>query len=228
MNYIFTLVLFIIAGYVLYSAVVAKGRLFAVDNIKEDLIPLFKKILRPLYLGLGLLLLLMALTSLFQNVVYSEMCYRFTDDFKTYYSENIDSKGNIKGTSCNVDGTYSYTVMSSVFGNLPAPSNVPEGTNPSYAEPATDEQGNNLYIGAGESEPNQNETYQKLRNAISYRLSQIITWVTMGLAVGLVILLFVIMNKFTDKEKAAKAKAIQSGAVLPQSAFEFDDEKDNQ
>ena len=37
-----------------------------------------------------------------------------------------------------------------------------------------------------------------------------------------------IMNKFTDKEKAAKAKAIQSGAVLPQSAFEFDDENKNQ
>lgn len=227
MNYLFTLVLLAISGYVLYSAFTAKGKLFAVDNIKEDLIPVFIKFLRPLYFVLGFLLLIMALTSLFQNVVYSDLCYRFTDDFKTYYADCIDSKGNIEGTACNVDGTYSYNVMSSVFGNLPERSNVPEGTNPTYAEAALDEKGAYLYVGAGETEPNQNETYIKLREILSYRGTQILTWVTMGIAIGLVILLFVIMNKFTDKEKVAKAKAAQNGTSLPKSAFVFDDEPES-
>ena len=118
MNFLFTIVLLAIAGYVLYSAVTGKGKLFSVDNILEEKIPQFIKLLRPLYLALGVIMLVMALTSGFQNVVYADVAYRFTDDFKTYYADNIDAKGNIKGTEANIDGLYGYNAMSSVFGTL--------------------------------------------------------------------------------------------------------------
>ena len=225
MNFLFTIVLLAIAGYVLYSTVTGKGKLFSVDNILEEKIPQFIKLLRPLYLVLGVIMLVMALTSGFQNVVYADVAYRFTDDFKTYYADNIDAKGNIKGTEANIDGLYGYNAMSSVFGTLPAPE-VPDGVNPSYAEAATDENGEYLFMGIGETFPGQNETYASLRNALSYHFTQILTWVMMGLAVVLVVLVFVLINKFTDKEKQAKAKAQarSGGAAMPSSAFEFEDE----
>ena len=48
MNFLFTIVLLAIAGYVLYSTVTGKGKLFSVDNIIEEKIPQFIKLLRPL------------------------------------------------------------------------------------------------------------------------------------------------------------------------------------
>ena len=227
MNFLFTLVLLAIAGYVLYSAFTAKGKLFSIDNIKEDKIPQFIKLLRPLYFILGIIMLVMALTSGYQNVVYADVAYHFTDDFETYYADSIDSKGNIKGTDANIEGLYGYNAMSSVFGTLPAPV-VPDGVNPSYAEAATDDNGEYLFMGLGETLPGQNETYASLRHAISYRFTQILTWVMMGLAIVLVILLFVLINKFTDKEKQAKARAqARTGnTTMPSSAFEFGDESE--
>ena len=118
MNFLFTLVLLAIAGYVLYSAFTGKGRLYSIDNIIEEKIPQFKKILRPLYFALGVILLLMACTSAFQNVVYKEVAYRFGPDFPVYFADRIDKKGNIKDTTANIDGLYNYNEMSAVFATL--------------------------------------------------------------------------------------------------------------
>lgn len=225
MNFLFTLILFAIAAYVLYSAFTGKGKLFSVENILEEKIPQFLKLLRPLYLTLGIIMLIMALTSAFQNVVYSDVAYRFGNDFSTYFADRIDAKGNIKDTDANINGLYGYNAMSAVFSTLDQPE-IPEGETPTFAEAATDSSGNPLYLGLGETQPGQNETYAKLRAAISYRASQIVTWVMMGLAILLVVGLFILMNQFTDKEKAAKAKqqARTGNASLPSSAFEFDDD----
>lgn len=229
MSFLFTLILLAIAGYVLYCAVSGKGRLYSVDNIKEEKIPLFLKILKPLYLALGIILFLMAATSAFQNVVYSDVTYQFGKDFPVYFEDRIDSNGYIldkdgKATSINIDGIYTYSEMSSVFSTLDQPE-VPEGVTPVYAEAAKDANGEVIYLGTGETAPGQNETYTKLRSAVSYRATRILNWVLMGIALAIVISLFILMNRFTDKEKAAKAKekARTGGASLPSSAFEFED-----
>ena len=39
------------------------------------------------------------------------------------------------------------------------------------------------------------------------------------------VLLFVVIHKFTDKEKAAKARTYASGNVMPKGAFNFDDDE---
>ena len=233
MSFLFTLILLAISGYVLYSAFTGKGRLYSVDNIKEEKIPLFRKILKPLYLALGIILLLMACTSAYQNIVYSDVTYQFGKDFPVYFADRVDADGNIldkdgKVTSMRIDGIYTYNEMSSVFSTLKQPE-VPEGETPVYAEAAKDASGEILYMGLGESAPGQNETYAKLRSVISYRATQILTWILMGIALAMVISLFVLMNRFTDKEKAAKAKAkARTGsASLPSSAFEFEDSESN-
>lgn len=225
MNFLFTAVLLVIAGYVLYSAITAKGKLFSVENIKEELIPKFKKILRPLYVALGILMLFMGIVSAYQNVVFSEYTYRFADDFSVYYADSIDADGNIKGTSANIHNTYGYTEMSSIFSALETPE-VPDNVSPTYAEPVRDENGDYVFLGIGETSVHQNETYASLRSVISYKASQIITWVLMGVSIVLVAGVFIIIHRFTDKEKLAKAKA-QAGAggsSMPSAAFDFSDE----
>lgn len=233
MSFLFTLILLAISVYVLYSAFTGKGRLYSVDNIVEEKIPLFRKILKPLYLTLGIILLLMACTSAYQNVVYSGVTYQFGKDFPVYFADRIDAEGNIldqngKVTSIRLDGIYTYDEMTSVFSTLEQPE-VPEGVSPVYAEAARDASGEILYLGVGESAPGQNEIYAKLRSAVSYRATQILTWILMGIALAMVIGLFILMNRFTDKEKAAKAKAKakSAGASLPSSAFEFEDSDSN-
>lgn len=227
MSFIFTLVLLGIAGYVLYSTITGQGRLFATDNIKEDQVGAFLKLIRPLYGVLGGLLLLMALLSGYQNAVFSENVYRFTDDFRTYFADQIAPDGSIKDTGANVNEVYGYTKMASVFQKLEQPT-VPEGVTPNYAEALTDANGDYVFLGVGETEQNQNETFAKLRGVLSYKASRIVNWMLMGLAAATVVFLFVLMNRFTDKEKAAKAKekARQSGSQsMPSSAFEFDEEQ---
>lgn len=225
MNFLFTAVLLAIAGYVLYSAITLKGKLFSVENIKEELIPQFKKILRPLYVVLGILMLFMGLVSAYQNVVFSEYTYRFADDFSVYYADSIDADGNIKGTSANIHNIYGYTEMSSIFSSLETPE-VPDGVSPTYAEPVRDENGDYVFLGIGETTMVRNDTYTALRSAFSYKASQIVTWVLMGMSILLVTGVFIIIHRFTDKEKLAKAKAQASagGSAMPSAAFDFSDE----
>lgn len=64
----------------------------------------------------------------------------------------------------------------------------------------------------------------KLYNVFSYKLLQILNFVFMGVAVVAIVALFIIIKKFTDKEKQAKAKAVASGSTMPSDAFNFDDD----
>jgi hypothetical protein len=67
-----------------------------------------------------------------------------------------------------------------------------------------------------------------LYGIFSPTMLDIVNYVCIGLAIGGVVLLFVLTAKFTDKEKAAKARSAYSaagGASMPSSAFNFDDDK---
>ncbi len=225
MSFLFTLALLAIAVYVLYSAITMKGRLFATENIIEEKIPQFKKLLRGIYFGLGVIMLLMAANSGFQNLLYSEGAYRYSEDFKTFYADEITESGKLKGTDFTVNGVYSVSEMRNTLAYVQNQLPLPEDKSFEWAVPVQDEAGRDLYYGYGESELNQNETFAKLRGTLTYRTIQISNYVFMGLAIVVIVGLFVMMNKFTDKEKAAKARSVQSGNAMPSSAFEFDEEK---
>lgn len=61
--------------------------------------------------------------------------------------------------------------------------------------------------------------------ACGQTLWTVLNYVFLGLAVVVVIGLFVITRKFTDKEKLANSRSQQTGQSMPSSAFEFEEEK---
>ena len=127
MNYLFTIVLFAAAAYVLWSAATAKGKLFVTDNIREEKIPQFQKLLRVIYLGLGIIMLVMAAVSGLQQGLYGSgnVAGRFTEDFAVYYADSIAPDGTIKGTDLSVDGVYAAGKINGISSLLPEPT-VPE------------------------------------------------------------------------------------------------------
>ena len=230
MKYLFTLILFAISVYVLYSAATAKGKLFATENIYEEKIPQFTKLLRCIYLALGIVMLFMALLSGLQDGLYGsdKYAYRLNDQFRTDYASSIKSNGVIKGTEYHVDGYFHAGTVEQLLPTLPQPEQAEGETQNSvhaYIEIATDENDKPLYMLKSETEPNQNETYAKWRAAIPFSLVSLFTYIFMGVTLLIIVVLFFLINKFTDKEKAAKAKAQQTGTAMPAAAFRFDEEE---
>ena len=174
MNYLFTVALFAISLYVLYSAVTAKGKLFATDNILEEKIPQFVKLLRGIYLGLGVVMLLMAALSGAKQGLYSDanLVGKLTEQFQTDYASNIKANGEIRDTEYNVNDYIRFETAQMLISTLPQPVLASGETfNPNlYFMPSTDADGNNLFMLKTESAPNQNETYAKLRSVFPERL----------------------------------------------------------
>ena len=64
---------------------------------------------------------------------------------------------------------------------------------------------------------------------MSKTLWSVLNYVFLGLAVVVVVLLFVLTRKYTDKEKLAKSRAQTTGqSSMPSSEFEFEEEKPTQ
>lgn len=230
MNFLLTVILFGIAIYVLYSAITGKGKLFVADNIKEEKIESFKKILKKLYLGMGIVMLVMALISGLQNLIYNGYGCEFTDDFAVYYADSIEEDGTIVVEGLDgeyhVDGIYTTSTMASIFNALPSPEiEAEEGKTVYFYQYALHEDGETPYfLGLGETEPNQNGFYTELRSIFSHKLLQILSGVMMGIAVIAIVFLFILIRKYTDKEKQEKSRAQAEGRAMPSSAFNFDEE----
>lgn len=89
---------------------------------------------------------------------------------------------------------------------------------------------NLLYVYDPESQSIVAATDSGLANAISYDLLRVISIIFFALTIIALIVLIVLMRKYTDKEKA-KQKASgtqnerQKGHILPVDAFDFDEEE---
>ena len=94
----------------------------------------------------------------------------------------------------------------------------------------TDSNGKQVYvstIGSVRSDADDGSFVSKLYRSISSKMMSILSYITMGLALVGVVAIFVLIHKFTDKEKLAKAKARSSaGPAMPSSAFNFDEEEE--
>ena len=247
MTYLFPILLLAMSIYVFYSAITGKGRLFSMENIKEDAKEKVHKLLRTLYFVLGAIMLLMALSNFGQSVLYSNAMieYEATDTYKSDFADVIkDGTVEYEGKTYTVEGRHSVEEMDAIlraamavhpdkfqsqsagFSCLGggASSNV---ANYYKAIPVTDQNGRQVYtssIGSVRSDANDGSFLSKLYSAISSKTMSILSYVFMGLAVLCVVAIFIIINKFTDKEKLAKARAQQVNPAMPSSAFNFDDE----
>ncbi len=248
MTYLFPILLLAMGIYVLYGAITGKGRLFSLDNIKEESKEKVQKLLRKIYFALAAVMLLMALTNFGQSVMYSNALieYEATDVYRSEFADVIkDGTVVYNDKTYTVDGRHSVEEMDGI---LRAAMEVhPDkfqsqssgfscfggGTNSNVANyykaiPVTDGNGNQVYtssIGSIRSDANDGSFLSKLYNAISSKTMSILSYVFMGLAVVGVVAIFIIINKFTDKEKLAKARAQQMHPAMPSSAFHFDEDE---
>ncbi|MBQ4423278.1 MAG: hypothetical protein II872_03065 [Clostridia bacterium] len=97
------------------------------------------------------------------------------------------------------------------------------------ATPETDANGNQVYISAFRgvrSDATEKSFTKTLYGLFNAKVLEIVNYVCLGLALLGIASIFVISAKFTDKEKAAKARtAYSSGSSMPSGAFNFDDDK---
>ena len=247
MTYLFPILLLAMSIYVLYGAITGKGKLFSMENIKEESKEKVHKLLRTIYFALAAVMLLMAIANFGQSVLYSNSMieYEATDTYKSEFADVItDGTVEYEGTTYTVDGRHTVEEMDAILRAAMAVhpdkfqsqssgfSCLGSSTNSNVANyykaiPVTDSNGNQVYtssIGGVRSDANDGSFLSKLYASLSSKLISIFSYVFMGLAVVGVVVIFVIINKFTDKEKLAKARAQQTHPAMPSSAFNFDED----
>ena len=246
MTYLFPILLLAMSIYVFYGAITGKGKLYSLDNIKEDCKEKVHKYLRILYFVLGALILMMALTNFGQSVLYSNAIveYEATDAYKTEFSDVItDGSVEYNGVIYTVEGKHTAEEMDAILRaamavhpdkfqtQQSALSCFGGGANSNIAKDYSvasvlDSKGNPVYestIRSVRSDSDDGSFISKLYGAISSKTMSILSYVFMGLSVLGVVAVFVITNRFTDKEKLAKARAQATGQSMPSSAFNFDE-----
>ena len=253
MTYLFPLLLLAMGIYVLYGAIVGKGRLFAMENIKEEAKEKVHKMLRGLYFALAVVLFLTAAVNFTQSVLYSSPLnyYEVTQAYYTDFADIIKEDGTVQyqGEDYTVAGQHNVTEMNALLmaANAVHPEKLTDqssssamsclGSSASQSKVAQyyneiqvkDAEGNQVYqstLGAVRSDANDGSFLSKLYGAFSNNLLRILSYVFMGIAIVGVIGLFVIIRKFTDKEKEAKTRTYANGNAMPSSAFNFDEEEE--
>ena len=99
----FPILLLAMGAYVLVGAIKGEGRLFSMENFKDDSREKAKKYMRILYFALAAIMLIMALVNGLQTVLYSNKLtyYKITDAYKETFPDMIEN------------GTLTYTTTES-------------------------------------------------------------------------------------------------------------------
>lgn len=99
----FPILLLAMGAYVLVGAIKGEGRLFSMENFKDDSRDKAKKYMRILYFALAAIMLIMALINGLQTVLYSNklIYYKITDAYKETFPDMIEN------------GTLTYTTTES-------------------------------------------------------------------------------------------------------------------
>ena len=93
MGLLFPILLLAMGIYVLTGAIKGSGRLFSMENFKEESKAQAKKVLRGLYFGLAAILLLMSVESGLSTVLFSNEVtyYKVTDAYKTTFPDLLEN-----------------------------------------------------------------------------------------------------------------------------------------
>ncbi len=300
MSYIFTflfpILLLVMSGYVLISAIKGSGKLFSTENLKEESKDQAKKIMRLLYFALAAVMLVMAITNALSTILYTNKVsyFRITEEYKKAFPDLINENGqllklNVSGEKAvfEKDSEGNFVEQDDGKGNKEAynianqemdqtiaingfvqnayymygkdTAKFPQvstggimscmgGTSVKYDQyyemtDALDESGEPIYDASKKSsghvaylsmfsktrsDEQSDKFVVKLYNAFSQKLLAILNYVLLGLAVVGVIALFLVIRKFTDKEKLQKAREQQVHPSMPSDAFDFDNEEPKQ
>ena len=112
---LFPILLLAMGVYVLYGAIKGEGRLFTLENFKDDSKDKAKKYMRIIYFVLAAIMLFMAIVNGAQTLLYSNKLtyYKVTDAYKDNFSDVLDNgtltytatETNNSGMSCMSSGT---------------------------------------------------------------------------------------------------------------------------
>ena len=93
MSLLFPIFLLAMGVYVLYSAIKGSGRLFALENFKEESKDQAKKIMRGLYFALAAIMLLMAVVNGLQTVLFTDKLtyYKVTDAYVETFPDMLEN-----------------------------------------------------------------------------------------------------------------------------------------
>ncbi len=205
----FNIIMLAISLYVLYAGIVGKGRLYQADNIKEECKEKFHSILRKVFIGLGVVMLLMSACNFAPSLFYTQnVSYSFSEDY-------TDSDGNQYKAGTPTTAEELTALMQKEAENAPASS-----SSGGMCAPAASSSVPYTYDVDYEAKY---PAFEK----ISYRVFNIAGTVLMGLSVLTLVALFIIINKMTDKEKKKeqREKAQQNVSAMPSDAFNFDEEQ---
>lgn len=93
MGLLFPILLLAMGAYVLVGAIKGSGRLFSMENFKDESKDKAKKLMRLLYFALAAIMLLMAVVNGLQTVLYSNKLtyYKVTDAYKETFSDLLEN-----------------------------------------------------------------------------------------------------------------------------------------
>ena len=194
----------------LYAGITGKGKLYAADNVKEEYAEKFPKVLRKMFLGLGVVMLLMSACNFAPGLLYEQEYYftaSYTDPYGVTHEEGdiatldeLQDYYNIY-TEENTDETESTTSSSSCLGSG---SSVPVPFSYDYR-----------YVA-------KSSTFENIPKTVF----DIVGGVFLGISLLLIVVLFIAIRKMTDKNKKreSREKAQQNVSSMPSDAFHFDDD----
>ena len=204
----FCLLMLFVAGVVAIPAFTGKGKLMSTENIKQDKIPTYRKGLRILYGVMFVVVLAMAFFNFVEKVAYVQTnYYEFTEDYL-----GADGLVHPAGESHPTDEMIEILIPTESSGSMCATTS---------SEPLP-----YAYTGTTYS---LDERYAFV-GFVPYQTAHIINFIGLGVSMAVVLVLFVFINKMTDKKAQQKnsrsAKRDPVRPSMPKGAFDFSDYKD--
>lgn len=199
------LIMVFVAIYLAKAVFTGKGKLMEAESIKEGKVEEYKKIIRLLYTGMFIMTILVSLVNVAGNYGY-EQNYQFT-----FTEEYTDADGIVH----SIGEQHSYDEMLEI----------------NWAQTESSESSSSLCaVSSAESAPYTYETLEPTlkwswMGFLSYNALVVLNYICMGLSVVLVVAIFMVINKYTDKEARAKAQqaAVGRKPSMPNGAFDFEE-----
>ena len=203
----FSLLLVAIAVVVGIPALTGKGKLLSTETVKKEKTAIYKKWIRIIYAALAVIVLLMAFFNFVEKVAYvQEHYYEFTEEYP-----GADGVTHAAGERHNVSEMREILNPTETSGSLCAPTDT-ESLPYRYVETTYTLDERYAFVGF-----------------LPYQTAHILSFVTLGLSMVVILTLFIFINRLTDKEaqkKTAQAKNSPVRPSMPRGAFDFSDYED--
>lgn len=236
----FSIIMLAMALYVLVGGITGKGKLYAVDGVPEEKLPKFKKSLRILYIIMGLFMALNTGLSYLRDQMYTYQApaAEQTETVTPEEAEDAELATEAAQNAAEAEAAPAEEPAADEAEAEAVTETAAEAAGTDSAEPETATAAETAG-GAGTVVETTSSGYQIVRTdkypslTIGYKTLNVLAFIMLGITMAAVIGMFVVINKFVDKEAARKAQEEKggsnrrggsSGSSMPASAFEFDDE----